>query len=61
MQPLWTPDAERVRAARVTAFSDWLRRTRGLDFPDYEALWRWSVEDLEGFWRAVWEHFDVQA
>ncbi len=28
---------------------------------DYEDLWRWSVDDLEGFWAAVWTYFDVQA
>jgi acetoacetyl-CoA synthetase len=22
-------------------------------------LWRWSVEDLEGFWAAVWDTYDV--
>lgn len=26
---------------------------------DYQALWEWSVTDLEGFWAAVWEWFDV--
>jgi acetoacetyl-CoA synthetase len=61
MRPLWTPSPERVRAARVTAFADWLRRTRGLAFADYESLWTWSVADIEGFWRAVWDHFEVQA
>src|SRR6185503_10096938 len=33
----------------------------GLTFPDYEAMWSWSVTDLEGFWSAIWEFFDVQA
>ena len=33
------------------------RRPRGA----YDELWRWSVDDLEGFWGAVWEFFDVQA
>jgi acetoacetyl-CoA synthetase len=28
---------------------------------DYEALWRWSVEDVARFWRSVWEFFDVCA
>ena len=27
---------------------------------DYRALWRWSVENLEDFWAAVWDHFDVR-
>jgi acetoacetyl-CoA synthetase len=30
---------------------------RGVE--DYAALWRWSVGDLEGFWAAIWERFDV--
>ena len=30
-------------------------------FDSYEALWRWSVDDLAGFWAAVWEFFDVRA
>ncbi len=33
----------------------------GRRFVDYDELWRWSVDDLEGFWAAVWEYFDVQA
>src|SRR5205814_7889986 len=24
-------------------------------------LWEWSTTDLAGFWRAVWDHFDVRA
>jgi acetoacetyl-CoA synthetase len=26
---------------------------------DYDALWEWSVTDLEGFWAAVWDWFGV--
>ena len=62
MQPgeiLWTPGPERVRQANVTAFTDWLARERGRRFADYNALWRWSVEDLEGFWQALWDYFGI--
>ena len=64
MQPgeiLWTPGPERVRQANVTAFTEWLARERGRRFADYNALWRWSVEDLEGFWQALWDYFDIQS
>jgi acetoacetyl-CoA synthetase len=27
--------------------------------PPYEALWRWSVTDLPGFWQAVWDYCGV--
>lgn len=47
--------------ANVTGYAAWLRETRGLDLPDYDALWRWSVSDLEGFWGSLWEYFDVRS
>jgi len=28
---------------------------------DYSALWQWSVDQPAGFWRAVWDHFDIKA
>jgi hypothetical protein len=37
------------------------RFMRAQGFEDYDALWRWSVEDIPAFWRAVWDFFDVQA
>jgi acetoacetyl-CoA synthetase len=53
---LWTPTSERIERATITRFA----RAVGRDGP-YDELWRWSVEDLEGFWGAVWDFFDVQA
>ena len=28
---------------------------------DYEELWRWSVDDLEGFWGALWDWFEIDS
>ena len=64
MQPgelLWTPPPDRIRRANVTALAEWLARERGRHFADYHALWRWSVEDLEGFWQALWEYFAIES
>jgi acetoacetyl-CoA synthetase len=58
---LWTPDPERIAAANITAFNRWLTRQRGFDFPDYAAMWRWSVTDLEGFWGALWDYFRIES
>jgi acetoacetyl-CoA synthetase len=49
---LWRPDPDRVGDTAMAAFRRWLRDHRGLDLPDYQALWRWSVDDLEAFWGA---------
>src|SRR5215467_2493274 len=64
MQPgelLWAPGPERIRQANVTALADSLARERGRHFPDYRSLWRWSVEDLEGFWQALWDYFSIDS
>ncbi|MEU1518609.1 acetoacetate--CoA ligase [Streptomyces sp. NPDC005811] len=58
---LWTPGPQRIAAARVTRFTDWLARERGLRFAGYDALWHWSVTDLEGFWGALWDYFGVRS
>ncbi len=33
-------------------FARWLGRHEGAEFANYDALWRWSVSDLDGFWSA---------
>jgi acetoacetyl-CoA synthetase len=53
---LWEPSPDRVERALITQFARAVRREG-----PYEELWRWSVDDLEGFWAAVWGFFAVQA
>jgi acetoacetyl-CoA synthetase len=56
---LWRPSPERIAAARLTRFLRWLEEHRGLRFASYDALWRWSVDDLEAFWAAVWDYYAI--
>jgi acetoacetyl-CoA synthetase len=56
---LWRPPADVLESANMGRYLTWLRDTRGLDLPDYDALWRWSVEDLDGFWASIAEHSGV--
>ncbi|CAD0183918.1 Acetyl-coenzyme A synthetase [Ruegeria sp. THAF57] len=58
---LWQPTPEQAQATPMAGFIRWLGAERGLVFADYPALWDWSVTDLEGFWSAVWEFFDLRA
>ncbi len=58
VEPIWTPSDDVVRHARITDFAAWLT-ARGVRTGSYAELWRWSVTDLAGFWRAVAEYFDV--
>jgi acetoacetyl-CoA synthetase len=58
---LWTPSAEWIAGTNVTAFTSWLAAERGLRFGEYHDLWRWSVDDLDGFWQAIWDYSGVEA
>ncbi|HEX7196095.1 MAG TPA: acetoacetate--CoA ligase, partial [Candidatus Limnocylindria bacterium] len=58
---LWSPAPDARARTRIGAYLEWLEAERNLAFTDYDALLRWSIEDLEGFWRSIWDHFDVQS
>src|SRR5689334_5236411 len=58
-QPIWIPSEDRLRTARMTAFARGLSARYGLPFADYSALHRWSVEQPEQFWPAVWGFCEV--
>ena len=57
---LWTPSPERIERSRLVRFMRWLDTERGRRFDDYGSLWRWSVTDLEGFWSALWDHYEIR-
>jgi acetoacetyl-CoA synthetase len=60
-EPLWKPSAERVAAAEITRFTEFVRHSWNVEAPDYQALHRWSVEHPEQFWDAVWGFAEVVA
>ena len=57
---LWAPPADARRTSELGRYLDWLQAERGLAFESYEELYRWSVDDLEGFWSSVWEFYGVR-
>jgi acetoacetyl-CoA synthetase len=60
-EKLWEPSAELVERSRLREYMGWLEAERGLEFDTYDDLWRWSVDDLDGFWSSIWDFFGVQA
>ncbi len=59
--PIWRPSDARIERAGITRYRRWLLEKRGLEFPDYESLWRWSVDKIEDFWESIWQFTGVQA
>ncbi|MEO6749621.1 MAG: AMP-binding protein, partial [Casimicrobiaceae bacterium] len=58
---LWTPSSERVARANLTRFARAVEPQAKRPLPDFAALWQWSVDDIESFWRAVWDFGGVIA
>jgi acetoacetyl-CoA synthetase len=58
---LWEPPPDVRERTRIGAYAAWLEAERGLRLPTYDALYRWSVEDLDGFWSSVWSFFEVRS
>jgi acetoacetyl-CoA synthetase len=46
---------------QITLYRKWLHEKRGLRFDSYDALWRWSVTDLDAFWQSIWDYFELQS
>lgn len=55
----WMPTDQDVADARVTDFARFVEKRTGKALSDYHALWRWSVDDIEGFWETLWDYFDL--
>lgn len=54
-EPLWTPTAERVAAANLTRFA----ASVGQRGASYEELHRWSIDEPDEFWQAIWDFAGV--
>ena len=55
---LWSPTPDERENSPLGSFAAWLAE-RGLVFEDYESVWRWSTEEIEAFWGAVWDFYGV--
>jgi acetoacetyl-CoA synthetase len=52
--PLWQPSVERIARANLSSFAARAAAKHGVPLPDYSALYRWSIDEPESFWREVW-------
>jgi acetoacetyl-CoA synthetase len=58
---LWQPSDARIAATQLDAFRREAAARWQRDLPDWDALWRWSVDHRDEFWATVWSFCDVQA
>ena len=53
--------SEPARIPQIRLYQEWLKQRHGRTFDSYDELWRWSVEDLDGFWQSIWDAFRVES
>ena len=41
-------------------YIDWLENERDLRFKSFDELWAWSVNDLQKFWKSIWDYFGLR-
>lgn len=57
--PIWTPSEARLRDAELTRFNAWAADRTGAQLANGADLRRWSLQDREAFWAAIWDYFGV--
>ncbi len=58
---LWSPSRAQTEQANLTRYMRFVGERLGMELDGYEALWRWSVGDLDAFWASIWDFFGVRA
>jgi acetoacetyl-CoA synthetase len=58
---LWQPTPAQQQHNQLANYMAWLQREKGLIFDDYQALWQWSVDQIDAFWESLWQFFAIQA
>jgi acetoacetyl-CoA synthetase len=56
---LWSPTAARIESSALREYLNWLEKREGRPFPDHDAFWAWSVEDLDRFWISLVDYYKV--
>ncbi|WP_420437047.1 acetoacetate--CoA ligase [Candidatus Poriferisocius sp.] len=55
---VWRPPPDAWANSRMGQFAE---RYQPAALGDYEALWRWSVEEPGDFWASVWDYLEIDA
>lgn len=60
-KPLWKPSPEQINNSEMTRFMRYTNDRYALLLDNYSDLYKWSVENPELFWVAIWDFFKIIA
>lgn len=58
---VYRPSEARMAHTHMRAYMAWLAANGYPTLADYDALHRWSTQDLEAFWQSIWDYSGVIA
>ena len=56
---LWEGSSSFKNNSHLHQYKTWLSRNHQLDFNSYHELWEWSTNNIEDFWKSIWDYFKV--
>ena len=56
---LWKPTLESIERANLTHYIQWLSKNLNLSFENYDQLWKWSTDNIDDFWKSLWDYFGI--
>lgn len=60
VEVLWEASPSFKKSSQMVQYMNWLQEEKGLEFSNYDALWDWSVNELDDFWGSIWDYFGVK-
>jgi acetoacetyl-CoA synthetase len=60
-KPLWVSSKEYIKQANVTRFISFVNKEHDLEIDSYDELYKWSIENIQDFWTAMWKFGDIKA
>jgi acetoacetyl-CoA synthetase len=52
---LWQPSSEWIKNAEITRFIEYVNETYNNSIKNAKELYKWSIDDIEDFWAAMWD------
>ena len=59
INPIWLPSEKRIKNSNFQKYFSFLKTHFNKDFSDYTDLYNWSINDIEDFWKSIWEYSNI--
>ena len=56
---LWEASPDEKKASAIAQYMEWLRTNYHLSFDNYDAVYRWSIDHPEDFWRSLVSYYEL--